>query len=310
MTAPEYPTGTLAANRAQHGPGRLLLFGLGYTGSAIARLAVARGWTAIATSRRPAEHRPPPQGVELIAFETAGARMAGVTHVLETAPPDETGADPALACYGGALDAAPDLRWAGMLSTTGVYGDRGGDWVDEDTQAAPTSPRAQRRLEAERQWARAFGRCAVDLFRVAGIYGPGRSPFDDLRAGRARRVDKPGQFFGRIHRDDIAAAVLAAMEQERAPGVRVLNLTDDEPAPQADVVEEAARLLALPPPPLVPVERALGAMSPMGRSFWADNRRVSSRKTQETLALRWRYPSYREGLRAVLEQERAERAAE
>ena len=146
----------------------------------------------------------------------------------------------------------------------------------------------------------AYPAARVDLFRVAGIYGPGRSVLDDVRAGTARRVDRPDHHFGRIHRDDIAAAVLAAMRQDRPPGPRVLNLTDDEPAPNAAVVAEAARLLGAPPPPLVPFEAALAAMSPMGRSFWAEDRKVASRKTKQRLGLEWRYPTYREGLAAIL----------
>jgi nucleoside-diphosphate-sugar epimerase len=284
------------------------VFGLGYTGAAVAARARAAGWRVAGTSRRPDAVMPPP-GVELLAFDRAADVLADATHVLQTAPPDEAG-DPALARHGAALAAAPRLRWAGLMSTTGVYGDRGGGWVDEETPPAPTGPRGQRRLEAERQWAEAFARCPVDIFRLAGIYGPGRSPLDDVRAGRARRVDKPGQMFGRIHRDDIAGAVLAALRQERAPCMRILNLADDVPAASADVVAEAARLLGAPPPPLVPFETALQAMSPLGRSFWAENRRVASRKTQEWLGYAWRYPSYREGLRAILEQERGEGAAE
>ncbi len=144
---------------------------------------------------------------------------------------------------------------------------------------------------------------ALDLFRLAGIYGPGRSALGDVRAGAARRIARPGHLFGRIHRDDIAAAVLAAMGQDRPPGVRVLNLSDDEPAANADVVAEAARLLGAPPPPLVPYAEAERTMSPMARSFWAEDRRVRSAMTQQTLGLRWRYPTYREGLAATLAEE-------
>ena len=284
------------------------MFGLGYTGRAVAALARAEGWRVFSTSRTPESVRAP-AGVEVIAFDRAADLVGAMTHIVQTAPPNEHG-DPALARHAAALEAAPALRWAGIMSTTGVYGDRGGGWVDEDTPPAPTGGRGRRRLEAERQWADAFARCAVDIFRLAGIYGPGRSALDDVRAGRARRVDKPGQFFGRIHRDDIAGAVVAAMRQERGPGARVLNLADDVPVANADVVAEAALLLGAPSPPLVPFETALQGMSAMGRSFWAENRRVASWKTQERLGYRWRYPSYREGLRAVLEQERGEGAAE
>ncbi len=277
---------------------QLLIFGLGYTGTEIARQAAASGASVTATSRSP-DRRTAPTGVRLVAFDDAGPALQQATHVLQTAPPGE-GGDPALVRFGAALGRP---NWAGMLSTTGVYGDRGGAWVDEDTPAAPTGPRGQRRAAAEQQWAAAFPGARVDLFRVAGIYGPGRSVLDDVRGGSARRVDKPDHLFGRIHRDDIALAVLTAMAQERAPGVRVLNLTDDEPAANADVTAFAARLLGAPEPPLVPYEEALAAMSPMGRSFWAENRRVASRKTQAQLGITWRYPTYREGLQAIRQAE-------
>jgi nucleoside-diphosphate-sugar epimerase len=142
----------------------------------------------------------------------------------------------------------------------------------------------------------------VDVFRLAGIYGPGRCALDEVRAGRARRIEKPGHAFGRIHRDDIVAAVLAAVRQVRPPGVRILNLNDDEPAEPVRVIEEAARLLGVQPPPAVPFAEA--PMTPMGRSFWAESRRVASAKTQASLGLRWRFPTYREGLRAILADER------
>ena len=289
-------------------PGTLLLFGLGYTGATISALAAARGWRVLATSRTPGRVRPPP-GVEVVAFADAAPVLHDATHLVATAPPAD-GGDPVLARYADAIAAAPRLRWAGYLSTTGVYGDRGGAWVDEATEPAPTSERGRRRLAAEEAWRRACAGRALDLFRLAGIYGPGSSVLDDLRAGTARRVVKPGHLFGRTHRDDIAAAVLAAMGQDVPPGVRVLNLSDDEPAASADVTAEAARLLGLPVPPAVPYEQAEAGMSAMGRSFWAENRRVGSARTQEVLGLRWRYPSYREGLRAILEQERAQGPAQ
>ena len=284
---------------------RLLVFGLGYTGAAIAARAAAAGWAVTATSRTP-DRLHPPEGVALIPFADAGPAVLAATHLVQTAAPDADG-DPALARYAPQVAAAPDLRWASYLSTTGVYGDRNGGWVDEDTPPQPSGDRGVRRIAAEDAWRAACARCAVDICRVAGIYGPGRSAFDDLRDGTARRVDKPGHLFGRIHRDDIAAAVVAAMQQDRPPGARILNLADDEPAASADVTAEAARLLGLPPPPLVPFADALPGMSAMGRSFWMENRRVRSEKTQAALGLRWAYPTYREGLRAILQQEAAER---
>ena len=283
----------------------LILFGLGYTGTAVAARAAASGWRVTATSRNPSGRHAPP-GVDVVAFADAAAPLSKATHILQTAAPDEHG-DPALARYGATIRANPQLCWAGYLSTTGVYGDRDGGWVDEDTPVAPMAPRAQRRVKAEQAWVAALPGRPVDLFRLAGIYGPGRSAFDDLRSGQARRVLKPGHLFGRIHRDDIAAAVLTAMQQARAPGVRVLNLADDEPAASADVTAEAARLLGMAPPPLVPFAEAVESMSAMGRSFWNENRRVKGEKTQAQLGLRWRYPTFREGLRAILQQEVAER---
>ena len=279
----------------------LIVVGLGYCGTAIAAGAAGLGWRVTATSRNPAVQTAPPR-VDLVAFDAAGPTLGEATHLVQTAAPNEDG-DPALACFGEIIGANPRLRWAGYLSTTGVYGDRDGGWVDEDTPVGPGAVRAQRRVAAEQAWVAALPDAAVDLLRVAGIYGPGRSAFDDLRAGRARRVQKPGHLFGRIHRDDIAAAVLAAMQQDRPPGPRVLNLADDEPAASADVTAEAARLLNMAPPPLVPFEAAFASMTSMGRSFWTENRRVRSEKTQQRLGLRWRYPTYREGLRAILQQE-------
>jgi len=277
---------------------QLLILGLGYTGTEIARRAVAAGIAVTATSRTP-DRLVPPEGVNLIRFGEAAGAIQAATHILQTAPPDEAG-DPALARF--PFDRP---RWVGVLGTTGVYGDRGGAWWTEDTPPAPTGPRGQRRLDAEHAWTRAVPHSRLDLFRVAGIYGPHRSVLDEVRAGRARRVDKPGHLFGRIHRDDIATAVLVALQQPRDPGPRILNLADDEPAANADVTAYAARLLRAPEPPIVAYEAALAAMSPMGRSFWAENRRVASRKTQQRLGLTWRYPTYREGLQAILAAEAA-----
>ena len=279
----------------------LLIFGAGYCGTAVARAALAAGVAVTATVRG---ERALPAGVKAVPFDAAEAAVARATHVLATAPPDEHG-DPVLARY--RLAAAPRLRWAGYLSTTGVYGDRGGGWVDETTAPAPGNARSVRRLAAEREWAALP--VAVDLFRVAGIYGPGRSALDDIRAGTARRVDRPGHAFGRVHRDDIAGAVLAAMHQQRPAGVRVLHLADDLPAESEAVVTEAARLLGVPPPPLVPFDAAWAGMSPMARSFWAEHRRVASAATQEALGYRWRYPDFRAGLASILAQERADGAA-
>ena len=279
----------------------LLIFGLGTCGAAVAALAMPAGMAVSATTRQP--HKPAPTGVRMIPFDEAGPAIASATHVLVTAPPGGSG-DPVLAAYAEALRTAP-LAWIGYLSTTGVYGDRGGGWVDEDTDPAPTAGRSRRRLEAELAWREVAHGRSLDLFRVAGIYGPGRSALDEVRSGHARRVIRPGHAFGRIHRGDIAAAVMAAIERPGA-GTRVFNLSDDEPAESAAVIEEAARLLGVPPPPAVPFEQAAAGMSDMARSFWADDRRVASRRTQEVLGIRWRYPTYREGLAGILAEEAAD----
>ncbi len=276
----------------------LLIFGFGYSGRATALAAKTAGYTVTATSRTT---QPPEPGITIIPFEDAEDAIQDATHILATAAPTDRG-DPVLARYGAQI-AVSAAAWLGYLSTTGVYGNRNGAWVDEDTPPAPQSDRARRRVEAEAAWRDFAGKCAVDIFRLAGIYGPGRSMFDDLRDGTARRVIKPGHLFGRIHRDDIARGILAAMQTAPNSGTRIFNFSDDEPAASADVVVEAANLLGVAPPAPVPYEAAAPKMSPMGLSFWSENRRVSNAKTKATLGLNWKYPTYREGLRAILAQE-------
>ncbi len=276
----------------------MVVAGLGYSGAAIAAEARRRGFAVTGTARDAARARPP-EGVAVVSFAAAGAAIRAATHLVVTAAP-EAGGDPVLAAHAAAIAAAPNLAWIGYLSTTGVYGDRGGAWVDEATPPAPGQPRSARRLEAEEAWraAAAARGLALDLFRTGGIYGPGRSVFEELRAGAARRVLRPGHSFSRIHRDDIALAVVAAAL--RPAGVRVLHLVDDEPASGAAVVEEGARLLGIAPPPEIPFEIAAAGMSPMGLSFWSENRRVSSAATRQALGIAWRCPSYREGLARIL----------
>jgi nucleoside-diphosphate-sugar epimerase len=284
----------------------LLIFGPGYVGAAVARAAAAAGFAVTLATRRAAP--PPIPGTRSVPFADAAPAIAAATHLFSTVPPPGDGGvgegtDPVLDAHAAAIAAASYLRWAGYCSTTGVYGDRAGGWVDEATPPAPGQDRSRRRLRAEQAWAALAARSAVDLFRIAGIYGPGRSPLDDVRAGRARRILRPGHVFCRIHRDDIVAAVLAAMRSASTPGVRILNLSDNEPAETSDVVAEAAHLLGLPPPPPVPFAAVEGQMSPMARSFWQECRRVASARTQAALGLAWRYPTFREGLRAILAAE-------
>ena len=284
----------------------MLIFGLGYAASAVAALAVSRGWRVVGTSSQASPRQP--DGIVRVAFEDAGHFLRDATHLLVSVPPGEHG-DPVLSLYGPAikvLAGASPLRWIGYFSTTGIYGDRAGGWVDEASLPSPGSPRAGRRIEAEAQWqavAEIAASGVFDRLRLAGIYGPGRSAFDSLRSGEARRILAPGHCFGRIHRDDIAGATLAAMVHPGRRG-RVLNLTDDLPEESAVVTAHAARLLGVPLPEGMPLDQAWPGMSPMARSFWSDNRKVSSRLTQEALHYRWRYPTYREGLDAVLAAER------
>lgn len=293
----------------------LIVFGLGYTGAAISAEAAASGLSVAVTSRDPAGAKPP-LGVRLIDFAAAAAAIREATHIVSTAPPAGDGgdaaadSDPVLRVYGAEIAAAPRLRWLGYVSTTGVYGDRRGGWVDEHTAPAPGQERSRRRHAAEQEWAALADRRAVDVFRTAGIYGPGRSALDDVRAGRARRIVKADHRFGRIHRDDIAGAVLAAARQDRPAGVRVLHLSDDVPASAAEVVEAAARLLGSVLPAEVDFAAVAPGMNEMARSFWAENRRVSSVLTQQWLDRRWRYPSFREGLAAILADETTAAASE
>jgi nucleoside-diphosphate-sugar epimerase len=283
----------------------LFVFGLGYSASAIAALLRQSGWQVSGTVRSPAKFEAlRGQGFAALLFGDAdGVRKAlhSATHCLVSVPPREAG-DPVLAAYDEALRTAPGLCWAGYLSTIGVYGDLDGAWADEDTPAEPDTERGVARIEAEAAWT-AF--CAgrglpLDIFRLAGIYGPGRNPLERIRRGEARRIVKPGQVFNRIHVDDIAQTVAAAVFQERAqPGTRLFNLADGEPAPPQDVILYAAELIGAPPPPEVPFEEA--ALSPMARSFYVGNKRIRNDKIERELGVALKYPTYREGLRALLE---------
>jgi nucleoside-diphosphate-sugar epimerase len=278
-------------------PAFLWCFGLGYTAETLARRLAARGWRVAGTSRDPARRSElAAAGIEAVPFDTPPP--ADVTHLLASAAPTEDG-DPALIAHG---DRLPRVRWAGVLSTTGVYGDHGGGWVDETTPPAPRHARSRRRVAQEEAW-RATG-LAVQIFRLAGIYGPGRSVFDDIRAGRARRVDKPGQVFSRIHVDDIATVLEASIARPESGAV--YNVADDAPGPSHAVIAEACGLIGVPPPPLVPFDPT--TLSPMAAEFYAENRRVRNERIKRDLAVRLAYPTFREGLRAILaaEQERGE----
>jgi nucleoside-diphosphate-sugar epimerase len=257
---------------------KLLVLGLGYTARALVR-RLGSEWEVVATTR--GENGP---------VLPAGGFDA-VTHILVSIPPGDAG-DPVLARYGPEIAVLKGLQWLSYLSTTGVYGTRDGGWVDESSELRPSSARARRRVAAEQGWL-ALG---AHVFRLAGIYGPARSAFDALRAGTARRIDNGDQVFSRIHVDDIAGVLLASIAKPRRGAI--YNVCDDEPAAQEAVIAHAARLLGLEPPPLVPLAKA--DLTPMARSFYADNKRVLNALIKRELGATLAYPDYRAGLAAIL----------
>jgi nucleoside-diphosphate-sugar epimerase len=281
----------------------LLCFGMGFSATALARRLKAKGWRITGTSRTAAGVAGlTGQGFDAVRLDGEApfdpAWLDGVSHVVASAPPDADG-DPVLRVAGAALIAhAASLRWVAYLSTTGVYGDRGGDWVDEESPLRPTTARGERRLAAERDWLalwRAHG-LPAHLFRLAGIYGPGRNQLAAVLEGTARRVVKPGQVFSRIHVDDVAGVLEASIARPH-PG-RAYNVCDDEPAPPQDVVAWAARLLDRPVPPEIAFDGA--ELSPMAKSFYAESKRVANARIKDELGYRLTYPNYRQGLAALL----------
>ena len=275
----------------------LLCFGLGYSAEVLAQRLLARGWRIVGTSRKAEKRRElEAKGFGMHPFDRQhplpASTFASVTHVLTSIAPDEAG-DPVLDLHGNDLRAT-GLAWAGYLGTTAVYGDRGGEWVDETTPIDPTLARADRRARAEAAWL-ASG-LPVHIFRLAGIYGPGRNPFVNLKTGTARRIVKPGQVFSRIHVEDIATVLEASIDRPN-PG-QVYNVCDDEPAPPQDVVAHAAALMGVAPPP--EQDYATAELSPMARTFYQDNRRVRNERIKTELGVRLAFPSYREGLLALL----------
>jgi nucleoside-diphosphate-sugar epimerase len=283
----------------------LFCFGLGYSALALARRLSASGWAVTGTCRTAEKAALLREaGFAAVLFDrerpVAAEALPGITHILVSVPPDTQG-DAVLATHGGDMAAMPGLEWLGYLSTTGVYGDRGGGWVDETAALQPTGERGRRRVAAEQGWLglwRDHG-VPVHIFRLAGIYGPGRSPFDALRAGIAKRIDNPGQVFSRIHVEDLASVLIASIERPHPGGV--YNVCDDDPAPPEAVVAYAAGLLGMAPPLLVPLNAA--GLSPMARSFYDDNKRVSNRLIKTGLGVSLRYPDFRAGLAAILADE-------
>lgn len=289
---------------------RLFCFGLGYSATRLARGLMADGWTVAGTCQSLGRRDElAAEGIDAFVFDRnqpladPAQVFSGVTHLLSSVPPTETG-DPVLIPHGGDIQAIQGLQWAGYLSSTGVYGNADGARVDETSPVNPSSERSRRRAEAETGWLtlRESHGLPVHVFRLAGIYGPGHSALDQVRAGGARRIEKPGHMFSRIHVDDIAVVLKASMARPHSgsgPGA-IYNVCDDEAASPADVIAYACKLLGQTPPPVIPFEEAQRQMSPMGLSFWRDNRRIDNRRIKDDLGVTLTYPDYRTGLSAIL----------
>ncbi len=284
-------------------PNHLLCFGFGFSARALAQSLPRDRWTITGTSRS-AEGC---EKIEQYGFAAAQfnddtpldlSHLDGVSHVVASAPPGKSG-DPVLKLHGPDLaERAADIKWLAYLSTTGVYGDRQGGWVDETSPLQPSTARGHARLAAETGWLELWQDTglAVHLFRLAGIYGPGRNQLQSLRSGRARRIVKPGQVFSRIHVADIAGILRASMDRP-SPG-SAYNVCDDEAAPPQDVVAYAADLLGVEPPP--EVDFAAADLSDMARSFYVESKRVSNDRVKTELGYSFMYPTYRQGLKALL----------
>ena len=280
---------------------KLVIFGLGYTAQVFARRMMERGWEVIGTTRsQDSAVRLRDHGFNTVVFTgdalciEAREALASASHVLVSIAPGADG-DVVLACHGDDLAQAQNLEWLGYLSTVGVYGDHHGAWVDEDAVLNPKSERSVQRVAAEKAWAEFGAKSgkATHLFRLAGIYGPGRGPLEKVRQGKARRIVKKDQVFNRIHVEDIASVLEASIARPR--GGAIYNVSDNEPAPPQDVVAHAARELGMEPPPEVAFEDA--GLSALGRSFYGENKRVSNARIRQELKVTLSYPTYREGMR-------------
>lgn len=281
----------------------ILSFGHGYSAQALSRILLPQGWQITGTTRSEVKAEAlADQGVAPLIFPGDGDgdgdvadAIAQASHLLISAGPDASG-DPVLNAVGDMISArARQFEWVGYLSTTGVYGDHQGAWVDENTPLTPSTRRGQWRKDAEEAWHAVPG-LPLHIFRLAGIYGPGRGPFAKVRDGTARRIVKTGQVFSRTHVEDIAQ-VLAASIAQPAPGT-AYNICDDDPAPPQDVIAHAAELLGAPVPPAIPFETA--EMTPMARSFYAESKRVRNDRIKDELGVQLRFRTYREGLAALL----------
>ncbi|MDD9878939.1 MAG: SDR family oxidoreductase [Magnetovibrio sp.] len=284
----------------------LFCFGLGYSAQRLAA-AVAEAGGAVSGTSRSADQAAAgaERGYTMHVFDGSVGDplwLKGATHVLLSVPPGPDG-DPVLRSFGPVLADLPSLAWLGYLSTTGVYGNTDGAWVDETAALNPDVDRSQRRAQAEAGWQALAARhhLPLHIFRLAGIYGPGRNVLKQARAGKARRIIKPGHQFSRIHVDDIARVLEASIARPntQTPGGAVYNVCDDEPAAPADVTSFACDLLGIDPPDPMPFDEAAKGMSPMGLSFWNDNRKVRNNRIKAELGVQLAYPTYRDGLRAI-----------
>lgn len=287
---------------------RLFAFGFGYSAQELAPRLAGRGWTVAGTARDEAKRDAlRAQGFEAAPFSGDAPHpevdrlLAGTTHLLHSIPPDRGDdgghGDHVLTHYGDVLAKLGTLEWIGYLSTVGVYGDQRGEWVSEDTPPKPNSARTEARVLAERAWLD-FGAetgVPVHIFRLAGIYGPGRNVFDKLEAGTARRINKQGQVFSRVHVEDIATVLEASIASPRAGAI--YNVADDEPAAPGDIVAHAARMIGIEPPPEIDFEEA--NLPPMVRSFYEGSRKIGNARIKSELGVRLRYPTFREGLAAL-----------
>ena len=275
----------------------LLSIGHGFSARALSELLVLDGWRVIGTTRSPQKAQAlESQGVEAVIWPGDELPFQQLTHLLTSVAPTDDG-DPVLNAHREQLRAAKNLEWVGYLSTTGVYGDHDGAWVDESTPLAPSTKRGEARTRAEAEWSK-LG-LPLHIFRLAGIYGPGRGPFSKVRSGKARRIIKPGQVFSRTHVEDIAQVLYASIKNPN-PG-RAYNVCDDDPAPPQDVIAYAAELLGVPVPEAINIEDA--EMSEMARSFYAESKRVRNDRIKNELGITLKFPDYKSGLRALLESE-------
>ncbi len=286
--------------------GNFFCFGLGYSGQVIARNFMSEGWSVAGTCRdSDTADQLSMGGISTYIFDGASPLadfneiMAGVSHLLISTPPSAVLGDPVLHCHQDQLAKLKSLQWIGYLSTTGVYGDTGGHLVDETARLMPTSERSQTRVSAEQAWQDllATNGLPLHIFRLSGIYGPGRCVLDTVRAGKARQIVKPDHKFSRIHVEDIANVVRTSVARPN-PGA-IYNLCDDEAAPPSDVTEFACDLLNIAPPPPVSFEDAKAGMSTMALSFWNDNRLIDNTRIKVELVTNMLYPTYREGLRQI-----------